>query len=145
PSEPAGGGIGAGRGPGTDRAGARRVLAEHWRGEIAPARKQPGLLGLALGAAGAALVLAAIYLGYSILLGGQSDPVARELAQLRLSPPPQRPASGATPEISKQLAAEIGKGQVVVTDSAGQSVIVIRSDNLFASGNAPTEPALQPI
>lgn len=121
------------------------LLAEHWRGELAPARKPPGLVGLALAAAASTLILVAIYLAYSVLLGSQSDPVARDLAQLKVPPPAEQAASGATPDISRQLAGEIGKGQVAVTDTAGQSVIVIRSDNLFASGNARIEPALEPI
>jgi type VI secretion system protein ImpK len=53
--------------------------------------------------------------------------------------------SAATPDISKQLAAEIARGEVAVTDAAGQSTIVIRSDRLFASGSARIEPALEPI
>ncbi len=122
------------------------MLSEHWRGENAPVRRAPGMLGLALGASAAALLLVGIYLGFSVSLGTQSDPVARELAQLRIASPAKRmSASVATPDISKQLAAEIGRGEVAVTDAAGKSMIVIRSDNLFASGNARIEPALEPI
>jgi type VI secretion system protein ImpK len=122
------------------------ALSARWRGENAPARRPPGLLGLALAAAAAALLLAGLYIAYSFSLGGRSDPVAREIAQLRIAPPPQRaPVSAATPDISKQLAAEIARGEVAVTDAAGQSTIVIRSDRLFASGSARIEPALEPI
>jgi len=122
------------------------MLSEHWRGQVVPARRPPGMLGLALAACAAALVLVGIYLAYSVLLGTQSDPVARDLAQLKIPAPVERaPASAATPDIAKQLAAEIGRGQVAVTDAAGRSTIVIRSDNLFASGNARIESALEPI
>jgi type VI secretion system protein ImpK len=121
-------------------------LSERWRGETVPARRPPGILGLALASSAAALLLVAVYLGFSLTLGAQSDPVARELAQLKLAPPQERAAaSAATPDIGKQLAAEIGRGEVAVTDTAGRSTIVIRSDHLFASGNARIEPALEPI
>ena len=121
------------------------MLAERWRGETAPARRPPGLLGIALAASAAALFLVALYLAFSVSLGSRSDPVARELAQLKLPPPAERAAGGAVPDISKQLAAEIGRGEVAVTDSAGQSVIVIKSDHLFASGSARIEAGLEPI
>ncbi|HEX2651939.1 MAG TPA: type VI secretion system protein TssL, long form [Burkholderiales bacterium] len=121
-------------------------LSGHWRGEIAPARRAPGLLGVALAASAAALGLVGVYLFYAFSLGSQSDPVARELAQLRVPAPAERaPAGAPVLDISKQLAAEIGRGEVAVTDAAGQSTIVIRSDHLFASGNARIEPALEPI
>lgn len=123
------------------------MLSEHWRGEVVPARRPPGLLGLALAASVAALILAGIYLTYSVLLGSSSDPVARELARLKLPAPAERASApaAATPDLSKQLAGEIGRGQVAVSDAAGRSTIVIRSDHLFASGNARIEPALEPI
>lgn len=122
------------------------LLSGHWRGENAPARRPPGLLGLALAACGAALVLVGVYLAYSVSLGAQSDPVAREIAQLKIAPPADRAVAGAaTPDISRQLAAEVARGEVAVTDAAGRSTIVIRSDHLFASGNARIEPALEPV
>ena len=122
------------------------LLSGHWRGEIAPARRPAGLLGVALAASAAALGLAGIYLFYAISLGSQSDPVARELAQLKAPAPSERSSAEApTPDLARQLASEIGRGEVAVTDAAGQSTIVIRSDHLFASGNARIEPALEPI
>jgi type VI secretion system protein ImpK len=122
------------------------ALAGQWRGENAPDRKPPGLVGLALAASAAALVLVVLYLTYSFSLGSQSDPVARDIAQLKIAPPAGRVAAGASsPEISKQLADEIARGEIAVADSAGQSTIVIRSDHLFASGAARIEPALEPI
>lgn len=123
-------------------------LSEHWRGVDAPARRAPGALGLWAAGCGAALLLAAVYLGYSFSLGTQSDPVARELAQLKAVAPAERPAApagSATPDIGNQLAAEIARGEVAVSDAAAQSTIVIRSDRLFASGSARVEPAVETI
>lgn len=126
-------------------------LSGRWRGVAAPARRVPGALALWAAGSGAALVLVAVYLGYSISLGALSDPVARELAQLKAQAPVGRAASAglqapsATPAIGATLAAEIGRGEVAVTDAAGQSTIVIRSDRLFASGSTRPEREVEPV
>jgi len=123
-------------------------LSAHWRGVAAPARRPGGGLALWAAACCAALLLAAVYVGYSVSLGALSDPVARDLAQLKAAEPAAAASSGpvaATPAISEQLAAEIARGEVSVTDSAGMSTIVIRSDRLFASGSARLEPELEPV
>jgi len=123
-------------------------LSAHWRGVAAPARRPGGGLALWTAACGAALLLAAVYVGYSVSLGTLSDPVARGLAQLKAAEPPAaavaRPAA-ATPAIREHLAVEIARGEVAVTDSAGMSTIVIRSDRLFASGSARLETELEPV
>lgn len=120
-------------------------LAGQWRGLQAPARRPPGAVGLWAAAAGGALLLAALYAVLSISLGSLSDPVARDLAQLRPVPEPERPVAAPTPKIAEQLADEIAKGEVSVTDSPGASRIVLRSDRLFASGSARLEPALEAV
>ena len=120
-------------------------LSAHWRGIHAPARQPRGALGLAVAGAAAALLLAALYAGFSITLGSLSDPVARELAQLRAAPMPERPRTAPSPRIAEQLAAEIARGEVAVVDGPGVSTIVIRSDQLFASGSARLEPGLEPV
>lgn len=124
-------------------------LSSRWRGVLAPARKAAGLLGLWAAASGAALLLAGLYAAYSVSLGSLSDPVARELAQLKAVPEPERPraaaAAAASPRIAEQLAAEIARGEVAVADAAGMSAIVIRSDRLFASGSARLEAGIEPV
>jgi type VI secretion system protein ImpK len=124
-------------------------LSGHWRGVFAPARRPAGALGLWAAASGTALLLAGLYIGYSLSLGGLSDPVARELAQLKAASAPERArtaaGAAATPRIAEQLAAEISRGEVAVADSAGMSTIVIRSDRLFASGSARLEPGIEPV
>jgi type VI secretion system protein ImpK len=125
-------------------------LSARWRGIAAPVRRAPAALAFWAVACGAALLLAAVYLGFSLTLSGRSDPVARELAQLKVVAP-ARPAAAAgaataaTLGISAQLAPEIGRGEVAVTDAAGQSTIVIRSDRFFASGSARLERDVEPV
>jgi type VI secretion system protein ImpK len=120
-------------------------LSEHWRGVAAPVRRSRGGLVLWAAGSGAALLLAAIYVGYSVSLGSLSDPVARDLAQLKTPAPAAAARPAATPAISEQLSVEIGRGEVAVTDSAGMSTIVIRSDRLFASGSARLEAEVEPV
>jgi type VI secretion system protein ImpK len=128
-------------------------LSANWRGLALPARRPAGALGLWAAGCGAALLLAALYIGYTLSLGSLSDPVARELAQLKAAPEPGKarsaaaPAAGApaTPRLAEQLKAEIERGEIAVSDAPGTSTIVIRSDRLFASGSARLEPAIEPV
>jgi type VI secretion system protein ImpK len=124
-------------------------LSGHWRGVQAPDRRPAGAIGFWAAGSAAALLLAALFIGYSISLGSRSDPIARELAQLKAAtePPVARAGAGQapTPRISEQLAAEIARGEVAVVDAAGQSTIVIRSDRLFASGSARLEAGIEPV
>lgn len=124
-------------------------LSGHWRGVQARERRPAGALGFWVAGSSSALLLAALYVGYSVSLGSLSDPVARELAQLKAAPEPlsARPAGppAATPGIASHLAAEIARGEVAVVDGAGMSTIVIRSDRLFASGSARLEPDIEPV
>jgi type VI secretion system protein ImpK len=115
----------------------------------APARRPAGALGLWATACGLALLLAGAYIAFSVSLGGLSDPVTREIAQLKApaAVAPARPAAAAaaapSPKLAEQLAAEIGRG--AVADEAGKSTIVIRSDRLFASGSARLEASVEPV
>ena len=124
-------------------------LSGHWRGVVAPARRPAGGLALWAAGCGAALLLVAAYAGYSVTLGSLSDPVTRDIARLKVpenaGPASARVASAATPRISEQLAEEIARGEVAVTDAAGMSTIVIRSDRFFASGSARLESRIEPV
>jgi type VI secretion system protein ImpK len=122
-------------------------LSGHWRGVAAPATRATGGLALWAAASVAALLLAALYVACSFSLGSLSDPVARELAQLKAPGPAAAVAASglATPRIHEQLTAEIARGEVDVTDAAGLSTIVIRGDHLFASGSARLEAGVEPV
>jgi type VI secretion system protein ImpK len=124
-------------------------LSGRWKGVTLPARRPSGGLALWAAGSGAALVLSALYITFSFSLGSLSDPVARDLAQLKA---PELAVAGAvgasgpaTPRISEQLTAEVERGEVAVTDAAGLSTIVIRSDRLFASGSARLESGVEAV
>jgi type VI secretion system protein ImpK len=125
-------------------------LSGRWQGAVLPARRLPGALALWASACVCVLVLAAVYLGYSLSLGVMSDPVARQLAQLRPPPLAGRPVApalakpAAPSELTKALAAEIARGEIVVSDVAGGHLIVLKSDELFGSGSARPHARLHP-
>jgi type VI secretion system protein ImpK len=127
-------------------------LSGRWRGAAAPARRLPGAVGIWAAGSACLLVLSAIYLGYAVSLGALSDPAARQLAQLKPIPLAGRAAAlpaAAKPAgpsaLARELAAEIARGEVVVTDSGRGSMIVLRSDELFSSGSARLNSALHPV
>jgi type VI secretion system protein ImpK len=126
-------------------------LSVRWRGTGARARRIPGALLLWGAACLCALALAGLYLGYSASLGARSDPVARELAQLK---PPAvaaaarraAPASPATADrLRKDLAAEVARGEIEISQAGSGSLIVLKSDQLFASGRARLNPLFDPV
>jgi len=124
-------------------------LSGRWRGVTVPAARSSGGLALWAVGSGAALVLSVLYMAFSFSLGSLSDPVARDLAQLKAPELAVASTTGsagpATPRISEQLTAEIARGEVAVTDAAGLSTIVIRSDRLFASGSARLESGVEAV
>lgn len=127
-------------------------LSPRWRGATTTTRRIPGAILLWGTASVLALVLVALYLAFSASLGALSDPVARDLAQLRPppAPVPAAAAGAAAPAVSAErvavhLAEEIKRGQVAVTEDAQRSTIVVRSDRLFASGSARLEAGLEPV
>ena len=131
-----------------DAAGTTPELSAHWRGADVRARRVPGALALWAATGGCAFVLAALYFGYSTALGVRSDPVARDLALLKpvaLAETPPLPAARAGPRLSSTLAEAIGRREVSVSDTARGVRIVLRSDELFASGSARLNAALHPV
>ena len=128
-------------------------LSGRWRGVTLPATRPSGGLALWAVGSGVALLLVVLYIAFSFSLGSLSDPVARDLAQLKApsgavasAATTGRPAAEpATLRVSEQLAAEIARGEIAVTDAAGQSTIVIRSDRLFASGSARLESGVEAV
>ncbi len=125
-------------------------LSGRWRGAEVRPRRVSGALALWGVASGCVLLLAALYFAYSVSLGALSDPVARDLA--RLKPPAvtsQKPAVApqkrAGASLGEQLSEAIGRREVEVLDVGGAAVIVLKADQLFASGSARLDAGLRPL
>jgi type VI secretion system protein ImpK len=125
------------------------ALAANWKGTGLRARRVPGALALWAVASGCLLALAAAYFAFSVSLGTRSDPVARELAQLKPIPLAAAPATAASapsaaPALATALAEAIARGEVAVSDAGGATLIALNSDRLFAPGSARLDAALHP-
>jgi type VI secretion system protein ImpK len=121
--------------------GALPELSTRWRGAQLHARRVPGALAIWGAASACASFLAALYFGFSVLLGTRSDPVARELARLKLPPlamaasQPRRAPGTAVSAASLTLAKALGEA-VQVSDLGDGTLMVLKSDHLFAPGSA---------
>jgi len=127
-------------------------LSARWRGAQIRAKRVPGALAIWGAASACALILAGLYFGYSVMLGSQSDPVARELARLKLPPvsivsaaPKPVAAVAAGPSATDQLAKSIGSGDVEVSAVTGGTLITLKGDRLFSPGSTRPDAAVQPV
>jgi type VI secretion system protein ImpK len=121
-------------------------LSARWQGAGLRARRVPGALAIWGVACACALALAGFFFAYSVLLGAASDPVARELAQLR--PPRVAGASQAgsvSRPVSAQLVQALSGVDVQVSDAAQGTLILLKSDHLFAPGSARPDAAVYPV
>jgi type VI secretion system protein ImpK len=121
-------------------------LSGRWLGVGKPARHVPKGLALWSMASVCALLLAGLYSSYSISLGALSDPVARELARLKV---PRISAADATANPAatarrRELGRAIGLREVDVREAPGGVLIVLKADELFASGSARLHTDLEP-
>ncbi len=122
-------------------------LSARWQGARFAARRVPGAIALWAGVSVCALLLGALYFAFAVSLGSLSDPVASDLA--RLGPLPKfaaeaRPAAAVTGR-SREIAKAIGLSQVEVADADGAVTIVLKADELFASGSARLRADLEPV
>ena len=121
-------------------------LSCRWRGVRVPVRRVPGALALWTAASVCMLLLAVLYFTYSVSLASLSDPVARELATLRV------PGFASDARVARQptgmarrLADAIGLSQVQVSETDGAVRIVLKADELFPSGSARLDARLKPV
>ena len=123
-----------------------RDLAAHWRGVAALPQSRLGWLPLWVVVAVAAVILVAIYLGFSVSLGRVSDRLAIDIASVRvasvLRPPP---APAAQPRLTPFLAEEIQRGWVAVDDRADRSIVTILGDGLFKPGDVTVNASQVPL
>ena len=122
-------------------------LSARWQGASVPVRRVPGAMALWGIASLCAVLLAALYFSYAVSLGSLSDPAASELARLGLLPAFAARASPSVPATSarsRELAQAIGLSEVEVAEIGGALLIVLKADELFASGSARLDAALEP-
>lgn len=138
---------------GAQRPAAGTELSGRWQGSVAPAQRAPGALAIWATASVCLLALAGMYFGYAVSLGALSDPVASRLARLKAAPPAGRTATltaasikpAAPGALARELASEISRGEIAVGESAGAILIILRTDELFASGSARLNAELHPL
>jgi type VI secretion system protein ImpK len=121
-----------------------RDLSPNWRG--VPAVPQSRLVWLPLWVVGAvaAVLLIAIYLGFSLSLSRASDRLATDIAAVRVGTV-VRPAPASEPRLTPFLADEIQRGLVAVDDRVDRSIVTILGDGLFKPGNVTVAAAQQPL
>ncbi|QPF75652.1 DotU family type VI secretion system protein [Roseateles sp. DAIF2] len=118
-----------------------RALAQHWQVEATKQRRHLGWLPLTAMAALTALLLAGLYLGFSLSLADRSDPVFGQIQSLRLTPPVVAPPPPpAKPRLAQFLQSDIKAGQVAVRDEVDRSVVTLRGDGLFQPASATLAP-----
>jgi type VI secretion system protein ImpK len=92
----------------------------------------------------AAVLLIAIYLGFSLSLSRASDRLATDIAAVRVGTV-VRPAPASEPRLTPFLADEIQRGLVAVDDRVDRSIVTILGDGLFKPGDVTVAAAQQPL
>ena len=117
------------------------ALAQHWQVEPLKDRAALSWLPLALVAAGAVLLLAAVYWFLSYSLGDRSDPVYGQIQNLRLPPPVAAVAQPApVPRLAVLLQPDVRARTIEVRDEVDRSVVTVRGDGLFTPASATLVP-----
>jgi type VI secretion system protein ImpK len=126
-------------------------LSARWRGAEIRAKRVPGALAIWGAASACALILAGLYFGYSVILGERSDPVARELARLKLPPlasaaaaANQAPSATAV-SAAAQLAKSLSDAAVEVSAVPQGMLILLKGDQVFAPGSTRPDAKVQPV
>ena len=123
-------------------------LSFRWQGAPVPMRRVPAGIAIWSIASMCALLLGGLYFAYSVSLAALSDPVARDIARLRPLRSDSTDAVALTRGVtsrSRALAQAIGLSEVDVTEEAGGLSIVLKADELFASGSARLHGGLEPV
>jgi type VI secretion system protein ImpK len=122
------------------RGNAETALSMHWKGLQTTIGRSVRFLPLWVSASIVALVLAGVFFGLRYSINQRADGVFSALAALKAPAPPPPPiqvtAEPVVPRLSRFLAEEIKQGLVEVHETDKRSLVRIRGDGLFASGEA---------
>lgn len=134
-----------------DRPPLEAELSPHWRGQHTARPALHHALPLWVVGTALMLVLSLAWFGARLALGQRSDATYAAVAALRVprvpTPPPAAiPAAiPAAPRLARFLEREIREGLVTVSDEADRSVVRLRGDSFFASGQAEPMPRARPV
>lgn len=126
-----------------------RDLSPHWQPTPFKRTKIFLLFPLWVLSALCGLILLAVYLSFSFLLNGISDPVYAQIQSIQpKNGIPKRVTltqSAITPPLTEFLAKEIQEGAISVRNENGRSVITLLGDGLFTPGSTAISQKFLPI
>ena len=122
-----------------------KPLSRHWQGAVSDARADWGMLPLWIVLGVVLLLLAGIYFAYSLALAGPSSDAFSRIAGIRL--PKVQAAVPAVPvqRLAQFLEPEVREGLVTGRDEADRSVVTLRGDGLFDSGQTEVKARYLPV
>jgi type VI secretion system protein ImpK len=123
-------------------------LSPHWRGHQGGNARITDGIPLWVMAAALALLLALIYVAFRFSLNYRSDSTFAAVSSLRV-PNVQVvaavPAPAKNPRLSGFLQPEIKEGLVTVLEEADRTIVRLRGDSFFGSGQAEANAKAQPV
>jgi len=118
-----------------------KALSLHWQGATADGKSRWGFLPLWIAIGSTIALLTGIYLLYYFFIADKSNVVYSAINAIRpakvaaFKPPP-----AAVKRLAKFLEPEIREGLVDVNDFADRSVVILRGDGMFDSGQIDVKP-----
>ena len=123
-----------------------KALSLHWRGAEADGKSKWGFLPLWITVGAVLGLLTGIFLLYYFLIADKSSGVFSAINAIR---PPKsqilKPQPAAVARLAKFLEPEIKAGLVTVDDQVDKSIIVLRGDGMFNSGQVDVLPKYLPV
>jgi type VI secretion system protein ImpK len=113
-----------------------KALSLNWRGATSDGKARWGFLPLWIAAGTTLFLLLGIYMLYSFLIAGRSDPTFSAITSIR---PPKaeviKPKPAVNKRLGKFLEPEIAAGLLDVKDLEDRSIIILFGDGMFDSGS----------
>lgn len=123
-----------------------KALSLHWRGAEADGKSKWGFLPLWITVGAVLALLTGIFLLYYFLIADKSSGVFSAINAIR---PPKsqilKPQPATVARLGKFLEPEIKEGLVTVDDQVDKSIIVLRGDGMFNSGQVDVLPKYLPV